>query len=111
MGENVVVLGKRMVGGGWWWWMDMLCCAALLLSTRLSQPNAQRKGGRDRAGRRKPFLSPSYKVYGFVCFLLLLLLFYNQDHQLKSSSLPPDSRVDPLALATPMDRSRANCHF
>lgn len=103
-----------ILGGGWWVVVvvvdgyAVLCCAALLLSTRLSQPKAQRKGGRDRAGRRKPFLIQSLC---FVCFLLLLLLFYNQDHQLKSSSLPPDSRVDPLALATPMDRSRANCHF
>lgn len=67
-----------ILGGGWWVVVvvvdgyAVLCCAALLLSTRLSQPKAQRKGGRDRAGRRKPFLIQSLC---FVCFLLLLLLF------------------------------------
>ena len=108
--------------GGWWWWMGMLCCAVLRCCClhAESQPKAHTKDGRDRAstaGRRKLVPEGLRSSGSHTKFTLPLLsspsssFFYNQDHQLKSSSLPPDSRVDTLALATPMDRSRANCHF
>lgn len=121
MGENVVVLGERMVGagGGGWVCCAVLCCAAAVYTPKASPKLTGRTEETEPARRAAANLFPRVcapqvliQSLRSLCFLLLLLLFfYNQDHQLKSSSLPPDSRVDTLALATPMDRSRANCHF
>lgn len=124
--------GGRKCGGSWredggcrwwWWWMGMLCCAVLCCCCCLhaeSQPKAHTKDGRDRAstaGRRKlvpeglRFCALLIQSLCSVCFLLLLLLLFTTKTTNSNHRLCRPTRVDTLALATPMDRSRANCHF
>ena len=108
-----------MGGGGGWVCCAVLCCAAAVYTPKASPKLTGRTEETEPAQRAAANLFPrvcasalsSYKVYAPSAFFSFFFFFYNQDHQLKSSSLPPDSRVDTLALATPMDRSRANCHF
>lgn len=109
-------------GGSWvvWRWQvsDGVVVVGIVVLSVSRAAKARRTKRRKREGesadhRTQTLSCPRLKLQlRFSLLFLLLLLTKIQDHQLKSSSLPPGSLQSTLlALATPMCRSRSTYHF